>query len=468
MRRLSIILVAAAVAATTLPTDANASGFLVARFGGEQGHPTTSHPSAIYFNPAGLSLNSGTRIYAEGLFGQRTASYARPDAAIDNLGAGTPNDATSANAGKATLSNPFAAPFAAVVSDLGVKNLGVGVGVYVPFGGSATWDQNSTYSGNDMYPGAVDGIQRWWSIEGQIQSLYTTVAASYRIPSARLAFGAGLNIIRTKVNTIRARNASGSDDLLASNGSLQEGRALVDVENTTLSLGVGAIWQPVDQLSIGLSYQSRPNFSTTNLEGSLTTKLGEASPAESDIALRWPLPDVVRAGISVRPSQNIELRMFGDFVRWSVLDNHCAMTMDTKEQGCQLDDLGNAMSTGATVSFNIPRHWKDTMSVRLGGSYWLSDGREIFAGVGYDGSAIPDETMGPDLIDQDKMTASIGARMMVSDNMRVAGTFTQVLYFEREVTAGENPFEGISRTPDQAGSYQQAVSVFNLGVEYMF
>ena len=35
--------------------EASASGFFVARFGGEHGHPTTDNPTAMYYNPA-LSL----------------------------------------------------------------------------------------------------------------------------------------------------------------------------------------------------------------------------------------------------------------------------------------------------------------------------------------------------------------------------------------------------------------------------
>jgi len=475
MKRLHIIIGAVALAAMITPSVASASGFLVARFGGEQGHPTSSHPSAIYFNPAGLSLNSGTRVYVEGLFGTRSANYTRPTEAIDTVinegdsSAGTPTNVSSANSGKATLSDLFAAPFAAVVSDLGIKNLGVAAGVYVPFGGSASWNQNSEYSDNNAYPGAVDGVQRWSSIEGKIQSLYVTLAGSYYIPKLRLSIGAGLNVVSTSVENIRARNASGTDDLVSSNGTMQEGRALVDVSNTALSVGAGVIWRPTDAVSVGVSYQSRPNFGTTNLKGTLQTKLSLASPSTSDIALRWPLPDVVRAGVAFRPTRRSEVRVFGDFTRWSVLDNHCAMTMETAEMGCLLDEEGRVDPNGASVAFNIPRRWEDTFGLRAGGSYWLNAEREVFVGLGYDGNAIPDTTIGPDIPDSKKMTASIGGRVLLTPELRLSATFTQVIYFEREVELrDESPFEGLSRLPDHAGSYQQSVSLFNMGVEYMF
>src|SRR5690606_34429940 len=103
-------------------------GYATARFGGEHGHPATDHPTAMYFNPAGIALGDGTRIYAEGLFVFRAASYDRPAEAIDNLGAGTPDDPTAiaANSGQAELANFLVSPFLGVVSDLGTDSAAVG------------------------------------------------------------------------------------------------------------------------------------------------------------------------------------------------------------------------------------------------------------------------------------------------------------------------------------------------------
>ena len=39
----------------------------------------------MYYNPAGLSLGAGTRLYIDGNFAWRTFSYTRPVGAIDNI-----------------------------------------------------------------------------------------------------------------------------------------------------------------------------------------------------------------------------------------------------------------------------------------------------------------------------------------------------------------------------------------------
>jgi long-chain fatty acid transport protein len=469
------IVVAAACAAFLLPAPARASGFLAARFGGEHGHPTTSNPTAIYYNPAGLALATGTRLYLDGTFAYRTASYDRPSWAIDNLrtdalpGPGTPADAVDANSGKATLSNVLVSPFAAIVSDLGVENLGVALGFYVPFGGQSEWDKNDKYEGSTQYPGAVDGVNRWWSIDGTIRSLYFTGAGAYRFPSLRLSVGLALSLVKNEVLTGRARNSDGSDDLTNANPdttmNLQEGRSLIDVSGTTFAVGGGVIWEPVENLFLGASYQSQPGFGEQQLEGKLHTTLGLEAEDVTKVHLSHELPDVYRLGARYRAA-DWEYRLFGEYVRWSVFERQCLVK--ASDPGCKLNPDGSAISTG--VILNIPREWKDAYGVRGGVSHWLSEDLELFLGAGYDSNAASDRGIDAALIDMDKATVSLGGRFAFLDGrVAVMPTLLQVFYFERKVTIGESErFATPSRTPNQSGTYTQSVTALDLGVQYAF
>ena len=170
-----------------LSLPAYASGFFVARFGGEHGHPTTDNPTAIYYNPAGLTLGKGLRLYLDGNFAWRTFTYERPIEAIDsclgtadecgdvpaNSAVGTPADALSANSGKGTLNNQLASPFIGATYQTG--NWGFGLGLYAPFGGSSVYDKVSRVGD---HVGTEDGPQRWWAIEGTIRTVYITGAAA--------------------------------------------------------------------------------------------------------------------------------------------------------------------------------------------------------------------------------------------------------------------------------------------------
>ncbi len=461
-----------------------AGGFATARMGGEHGHVATDHPSAIYFNPAGLALTRGTRIYIEGLFIHRAASYDRPTEAVDSVvpngetGTGTPESALAANTGEAELSNFLASPFAAVVSDLGLRNVGVGVGVYVPFGGSAKWDSNLDFVGDTMFPGASDGVQRWSNIEGQQRLLYGTIAGSYLFEGANVSVGLGINLIKSDIETIRARTATGTDDLTASNGTLVEGRSLLEVEQNTMSVGLGVMWRPIEDLFLGVSYQAQPGFGETGLEGTLTTKFGSSQTTVSDVELRQELPDIFRIGFRYFATPKIEVRAAADYTRWGVFDNQCVLDANQADRKCAIRPDGgvDAEAGGAGIILNLRRNWEDTYGVRLGGSYWAADNVELVAGGSYDSSAVPDETIDAALIDMGKFVGTAGVNWgAVPGKFTVSLSYTHVAYLEREVEARGRDDMGNpdapaspSRSPDGAGTYDQAVNLVTLGLQYAF
>lgn len=452
---------------------ASAGGFAAARYGGEEGHPANGHPTSIYYNPAGLSLGSGTHLYVEGLFAWRTASYDRPESAIGNIvdpgdnAAGTPRSAISANSGKASLSNAIAAPFAAVVSDLGVDNLGVGVGLFAPFGGQANWDKNSDYAGSSVYPGAVDGVQRWQNISGELRSLYIAGAVAYRIPSAKLSIGAGLNVVSSKVSTLRARTLAGTDDMVGPNGSLLEGRSLIEVSGTDLAASAGVIWQPTDALSIGASYQSQPGFGTQKLGGTLTNKLGAGPEQASDVYLWQALPDVTRLGVIYQASPAVELRLQGDYTRWSVLSDQC-LTSKVSTANCSFNADGSIAANADSVVVNVRRLWKDTYGIRAGASYWASPSLEVGGSLAFDSNAVPIGTLDPSLMDANKVLANATVRYrMPSVGLDLMVNLLHVFYMERTVTHSTD-YAAPSRVPDGAGTYNQAISLLSLGVGYAF
>lgn len=473
----------AALVGVLEPISAEASGFLVARFGGEHGHPTTDNPTAMYYNPAGLSLGSGTRLYLEGVLAYRTASYQRPAAAIDNVvspgsASGTPDDAVQVNSGKASLSNLLGSPFVGVASDLGVSNLGVGVGFYAPFGGVARWGQNAAFRGDENYPGAVDGVQRWATIDGSMRSLYTTAAVSYRLPEYRLSVGLGVNLVNSDLSTVRARNSDGTDDVVTKGGQLQEGRSVMEARGSSLSAGAGVIFQPTDHSWIGVSYQSQPGFGETALEGTITSKLGGAPVTTQPVEVSQALPDVFRVGGRVRPTERTEFRLFGEYVRWSVFRRQCVLDRNNSDRKCALTESGalDPDNGGSGVILNIPRDWKNAGGLRAGGSFWPVPEVEVYGGLGYDGNAVPDATIDASLFDMDKASVSAGVRVELFDRRLALGAgYTQGIYFTRTVAPRERDANGRqvslappSKSPDGAGTYDQTVGALSVALEYGF
>ncbi len=445
-----------------LSTSAAAGGFSTARFGGERGHAASDHLSSIYYNPAGIALGHGTRGVLEGLVAYRSVDYVRDPGAIDNLGDETPTEAQSANAGPAKLRNAVASPFLGIATDGGIPGLGVGVGVYVPFGGQASWDKNAAYEGNERYPGAVDGPQRWAAIDGEQRALYYTLAASYQLMNGKVAIGAGLNIVQQQVALVRARNVNGTDDLVTGD-VLVEGRSLLELKGLDLAASAGIIVKPTPCSRIGLSYQSQPGFGETRLEGTLTNKFGQGEVAPVDVILSQDLPDVIRFGAEWRAFVRGSLHFAADYQRWSSYQNQCIIGAATPDAKCEINPDGTSDQAGILV--NLPRNWKDTFGVRAGGRWFATDAFEVNGGLSYDSNAVPDETMDPSLFDMNKVIGQAGVAW-AGKTLNLSLTVAHVYYMSRTTAPrleAEAPMPP-SKNPDMAGDYSSAVTYAILGV----
>lgn len=440
---------------TVAPTDALASGYSVARFGGEHGHPTTTNATSLYYNPAGFGMAQGTHVFVDVNLAWRRVTWDHARSASDD-----PNAPDGANDGQAKLFNIIASPMLGVTHRLG--DLSLGAGFYTPFGGQSSWSKNDKFENDPNLPGAVDGPQRWHTISGRLVSSFVTAGAAYHLKDAGLSFGLTGNLILSTVSTLRGKTIS-SDNTVS-----LEGRSFLDVKGTDWSLGLGVQHETVkDKLWLGASYQSRPNLSGMKpLKGELKTYLPNSTESTQKVELETDLPDVIRVGGRYRPRPDLELRLFGDYTRWSVLERQCVYIEGAE---CEVIDEGTGETTN-NVQIHLPRRWNDTFGVRLGASMWTSDTVEIFTGMGFSSNAIPDETMEMALPDWHGFSFSVGGRFALAEKVHLATGYTQLVYVPRDTT-GKSEFPSklpLTKAPDSGGGYQQQVGVLNANVELEF
>jgi long-chain fatty acid transport protein len=441
--------------ATLATFEAAASGFSVARFGGEHGHPTTTNATAIYYNPAGIAFSEGTHVFVDALVAWRRVTYTRDASDTQPV----PEGGEGANEGEASLFNILPSPAVGATTRAG--DFAFGLGFFTPFGGQSSWKENERFEGNQEFPGAVDGVQRWYSIAGVLRSSYGSLAAAWRIPDTGLAIGGSLNLIVSQVDTLRARQPSGTDSLTS------EGRSHLDVDGVDWSFGAGVMYEAIpDSLWVGASYQSKPNVSGGMvLEGRLENFFSGSS-SDDEVELHQDLPDVVRLGATFSPVPGIELRLSGDYTRWSVFERQC---LSRAGSPCEVNPDGLA-APGSTVLQNQPRDWHDTFGVRAGGSYWLNRELELFGGLGFASNAVPDETLEPALPDWNGISLGFGGRIQVADNVHVAASYTQIIYVPRDNTGKSrlNQFQGPSRGPTAGGNYGQQLGFVDANVDVEF
>ena len=425
----------------------------------------------MYYNPGGIGFADGTHIYIDANTAYRSASYDRPASAIDNPG----DDANvAANSGEATLSNIVVAPMVGVTTDFGVDMpLKFGTAFFVPFGGSAVWD---TAESSAEHPGAEYGSQRWYAIEGSITTLGIAAGAAYRIDAARLSIGLTGNLYLSSINTIRARNADGTDDL-TDGDLLKEGRSWLDVKSTDFGLGAGVLWEAWRRKAwVGLSYQSAPNFNgKLTYEGSLSNLLGtQESTTDDQIRSTGGLPDIIRWGIRVRPNARHEVRLFGDVTFWSRFDQQCiysGASVDNPDAACEVNDDGSRVNPDEdSIVQVLRRNYSNAFGIRLGYSYWFNKDLELQLGAGFDGNAIPDEHVDPALMDMNKVSAAAFIVYNLTDWFAFQVGATEILYFERDLSEskGNNDLTLPSRQPGNQGVYNQNILVLNTGFFFNF
>jgi|HubBroStandDraft_6_1064221.scaffolds.fasta_scaffold102573_2 long-chain fatty acid transport protein len=459
---------------------AHAAGFASARFGGELGNPVTTNPTALYYNPAGIAFSEGVDLFGDGDLAIRHATWthqAPPPGASDQ------QYSQVGNSGTASLLNVFGGP--AVAGTIKLGNLAIGAGLFVPFGGRVDWGKNNQFSstypagetcgGNAACPLAMDGVQRWHIINAALTFIYFSAGAAYKF--GPLAIGVTGNFIDSTLSTSEARTLRGDID------STAETRGTLNVSGFNGSFAAGAMLEAVpDRLWIGASYQAQPGLGPQILKGTLDYNAGPApyysfnAPNTYKVDFHQSLPDIYRAGLRLRASDVVELRVFGDLTRWSVMKSQCVNQANTAEgTTCDVYANGATAANSAAILANIPRNWNNTYGIRLGASYWVKPTVELFGGLGFETAAVPDATLEPGAMDADNIGIAAGARIRLTQTLYVAGSYTHLQYLDRDNT-GKSTLavnNGVAvQQPtfqeDGGGKYTQWIGIFDANIEAKF
>lgn len=462
--------------------EANAAGYLVARFGSDHGTPAMPNNFAMYFNPAAMSGMKGTQLTGDLSALLRFVSYTREQTALSpsaaNSGLTGNQSYVNSNTGNNKIVNVLALPFLGISSDFGSKWFRAGYSLYVPFGGLAKWNQKDEVTGS---PGSNDGPQRWHNISGQILTIYNTLAASVKIGDTGLAIGANFSPIIHNVSTVRARNLDGSDDTVGLGGELVEGRSLINAWSLNFGAAFGLYYASKDESArIGLSYTSQPGFGTTRISGTLKQTLGAGPEGESTkIDLLNAYPDIIRLGGAIRVHPKVEVRSDIEYARWSTFDKQCVVKRGTD---CNLDQYGADKSgAAANVILNIPREFKDTVLWRMGPAWFVSDRTELFGSFGVGTPAVPKKTIDASTIDALTLYFTAGARVAVSKKVAVGVSYNHI-YFATVNTNGESgqnryrspdangklTTPNVSTSPSADGTFNSTVAMLNANINYTF
>lgn len=458
-----------ALACLVTPGQARASGLANPFVCDPEGQPELANVYAVDFNPAALGGMHGTNIVVDGALAVGFVSYDRrtPLSPSPSNVPSLPNTSSyvATNTGKNSAASAGFIPFLGASSDFGSRLFFAGIALYAPFGGSIKWQPASRWSGDAAYPGAVDGPQRWQSISVVDSTVAATAAFGVRLLEERLALGVGVTAYSTAVKLNKAFNSDGSDDVTGPTGELKEGRASLDVAHVDLGASVGAYAVPDSdrRLRIGVSYTSQPGFGAMRLPGTLQQRLGITPPNSTDVDLLQTYPDMVRLGGAYHVADDVDLRLHGQWVRWSVFKQACVVH---RGDGCDVHTDGSAVTQGQIIA-NDPASFNDAFALHAGAGYWPIPRVEMFGDLGFDTSAVPNDSQGRTLFDSFKVMGSVGLRYAVTPHVAIAGSYTQVYYLPQTITS-QKQWLAPSEVPFANGAYESHLEFVDANVAIGF
>src|ERR1700756_3159944 len=408
-----------AISLLTLPFLLNAQGFQVNLQGQVQqgmagaGTGLMQDGAAVFFNPGGVT------------FLKENSVSAGATATIAN---GEYVDAPSGTVSR--TNNPVSTPFT-FYAVYGIKDTSkffskfkFGLGIYTPFGSTARWEDGWT--------------GRFALTSLKLQSIFFQPTVSYKICN-KLGFGAGL--------VYGYGNVELKQDIpLYSNTSTNGGYGSADLTGTAGGWGynLGLYYNPIEKLSIGLTYRSQVNMLLSNGQANFTVPSSVASnfpsgPFSSSI----PLPQVLTLGLGYKVNTKLSLALDVNFIGWKAYDT---LAFDYKNNTSVLTDT------------KLPRDYKNTFAFRLGGQYHITQKLTVRAGVALSLTPVKSGYVTPEVPDANKVNLTCGIGYKVCNRFRIDASYT---------------FENLKRTDDNTnlqlnGTYKTYLSAPGLSLTYKF
>lgn len=324
---------------------------------GEAFVATADNPSAIYYNPSGITQLQGGNLRG-GFYGVYL------DPSFQSPAGGTFHNENTLHA----------IPQLFYTYGMDTLPLSFGLGIYSPFGLSLKWPQDTGF--------------RTIATEGTLTYITINPVVAFKVlPS--LSIGAGL--------TANYANVDLQQGLFWPTQPFDGFRFKGD--GWDVGYNLGALWKLNEKISIGATFRS-----TTTVELKGHTDAHNDSPIiivpvfthRSEAEASFPFPLEFVTGISYRPTPNWNFEFDADYTDWSRLQTI------TVEQATPFPPL---------LPQNIPLtlDWESSWYYEFGATRYFDNGWHVSAGYIYNENSVPDAHYTPLVADLDRHFISIGA-----------------------------------------------------------
>lgn len=324
---------------------------------GEAFVATADNPSAIYYNPAGLTQLEGNNLRG-GIYGlYYDPTYTPPDGAV--------------NSGNTYhLENNVAAALQLFYSySMADWPVSFGVGMYSPYGGDVKWPQDTGF--------------RAVGTEAELIYLRVNPAVAVELLPG-LSFGCGLMVDYGEISLEQGLRAAAepfaNNFRFAGNG-------------WSVGYNLGLLWQPHEKVSVGVTMRS-----STSLTFGGSTEFEQQpvlQPAELPAHATFDFPLTVVCGVSFRPTPKWNLEFNADYTDWSSFKTVTIYQESPAPFPVQQD---------IPVTFD----WQASWMYEFGVTRYFDKGWHVSAGYLYNENSVPNANYSPLVADLNRQFITVG------------------------------------------------------------
>ena len=372
-------------------------------------------PSALFFNPAGISQLEGSRVYLGSTIIAPRGIYNGPNHQEEK-----------------TVAKVFVPPQVYLTQQVSPQ-IYFGFGVFSPFGLGTYWD------------GDWEG--RYLTTCSNLETVNLNPNLVYK--KGNLAVSVGFNALRADLMLKKKL-------LLA---PLPDGEQKLTGDTWGYGYNLGLLYCINDSWQFGMSYRSkiRLSFDDSEVEFKMPDTLQGYFPktkARGDL----DLPPSLTGGIAFKPSPGLSMEFDITWTGWSTYDE-----VEIK--------LSHPVGIpGQEISTVVqPKKWKDVFAYRFGLRYRVTDSHTLRVGYIFDKSPVPGSTLDPQLAEGNRRIYTAGLDWQIGNDIILGIAYNYI-----DVDNHEKDNDITPDLPDDLrnlranGDYEGHIHSLGLSLQYKF
>jgi long-chain fatty acid transport protein len=335
-------------------------------------------PSAIYFNPAGLTQLKGQNIMLGVTYVRENGGEFTGTTPVDNNVPFTSGGFTNQKS-ETQKSLNFFIPNAYYTRTTNSGNVSYGVGIFAPFGLGQEYDDKHS----SIFRNQITKID--------LQTVVVNPTIAFKVDEV-LSVGFGIDWMYGKAEL----DQTPWSPALVPAG--QRGNAFdlkLDGDGHAWGYNFGLLLKPTKNLRLGANYRSPFNLKIKDGDVTLSDIHPFAglpagvSGTKASVTVWMPATFALGAAYTVG---KVTVEADADWTFWH-----------------SYSSLPIVFESPALTDSNAQKNWKDVIALRLGAEYRVTDPLALRAGIVFDPTPVPAETMGPELPDATRLNYMVGA-----------------------------------------------------------